>query len=360
MAGKLYALEGGDQPGDQVLVTGGSGFVASHVVRELLAQGYRVRASVRSVADAAKTAPLRALAAGAPGTLELVEADLMRPGSFDEAVQGCRYVFHVAAPFLMPEQIRDGQKDVVEPALNGTRTVLEAVEKAQDVERVVLTSTLGAVLGDYADILDVPDRIAREDLWNTSSTVANNPYHFAKTAQERLAWEFAGAQDRWSLVTVNPGLVLGPSVTPSSNSGSLFVINELMNGYFFFGAPNFSFAFVDVREVALAHVRAAQRPQASGRYILARPEMVSFLDMGRIIRGRYPRRYIVPRHPVPDAGVRILGPLFGLTKDYVRKHLGIRFGVDSRRSVDELGIDYRPVAETVLDHYEAWKTLRRA
>jgi nucleoside-diphosphate-sugar epimerase len=342
---------------DQVLVTGGSGFVASHVVRELLRHGYRVRASVRSVADATKVAPLLALAVGAPGTLELVEADLLRPGSFDEAVQGCRYVFHVAAPFLMPEQIRDGRKDVVEPALHGTRTVLEAVEKARDVERVVLTSTVGAVFGDYADVLDVPDRTLREDQWNTTSTVANNPYHFAKTAQERLAWELAGAQNRWSLVTLNPGLVLGPSLTPASRSGSLFLMNELMKGYFFYGAPNFAFTFVDVREVALAHLRAAQRPQASGRYILARAEMVSFLDMGRIIRGRYPRRILIPRHPVPDFAVRVLGPRFGLTQDYIRKHLGIRFTVDNQRSIDELGTTYRPVAETVLDHYEAWKTL---
>jgi nucleoside-diphosphate-sugar epimerase len=136
-------------------------------------------------------------------------------------------------------------------------------------------------------------------------------------------------------------------------------MNELMSGYFFYGAPNFSFTFVDVRDVATAHVRAAERGAASGRYILARREMVSMAAMSRIVRDRYPGRLALPRHQVPDVAVRVLGPRFGLTQDYIRKHLGIRFVVDNRRSVEELGIDYRPVEETVLAHYEAWRGQRR-
>jgi hypothetical protein len=111
--------------------------------------------------------------------------------------------------------------------------------------------------------------------------------------------------------------------------------------------------------VAAAHIRAAELDSASGRYILARPEMVSMRQMSRIIRDRYPRRLALPRHAVPDAGVRLIGPRFGLTQDYVSKHLGITFPVDNHRSVEELGISYRPVAETVLDHYEAWRAQRR-
>jgi nucleoside-diphosphate-sugar epimerase len=135
-------------------------------------------------------------------------------------------------------------------------------------------------------------------------------------------------------------------------------MNELMCGYFFYGAPNFSFTFVDVRDVAAAHVRAAELDSASGRYILARPEMVSMRDMARIIRDRHRARVTIPRHQVPDAAVRVLGPRFGLTQDYIRKHLGIRFAVDNHRSVDELGLTYRPVEQTVLDHYDAWRQQR--
>jgi len=341
-----------------VLVTGGTGFVASHLVRLLLERGYAVRATVRDRTAVAKVEPLRRLAEAGPGRLDLFEADLTRPGSFDAAVDGCRFVFHVASPFLMPEQIRDGRRDVVEPAVHGTLNVIGSVNRAASVERLVLTSTVGAIFGDYIDVLDMADRTLTEKYFNTTSTVENNPYHYAKTAAERQAWDAARAQDRWSLVTVNPGLILGPSLSPESDSGSLFLMNELMSGYFFYGAPNFSFTFVDVRDVATAHLHAAERESAAGRYILARPEMVSFARMANIIRDRYPARLLLPRHSVPDWAVRLLGPRFGLTQDYIRKHLGIRFAVDNRRSVDELGIAYRPVEETVLDHYESWRARR--
>jgi len=341
------------------MVTGGTGFVASHLVRQLLDRGYTVRATVREVGDNARVERLRRLADGGPGTLELFQADLLDDGAFDDAMAGCRVVFHVASPFLMPEQIHDARRDVYEPAVRGTRNVLGSIQRTPEVRRLVLTSTVGPIFGDYADVLDMADRTLSEQYVNTTSTLENNPYHYAKTVAEQEAWAAARAQDRWDMVAINPGLVLGPALLPASHSGSLFLMNELMSGYFFFGAPNFSFTIADVRDVATAHVRAAELEPASGRYIVARPEMVSFLEMGRMIRRRYPSRLLVPVHPVPDRAVRVLGPRFGLTPDYVRKHLGIRFAVDNRRSVTELGLDYRPVAETVVDHYESWRRMRR-
>jgi nucleoside-diphosphate-sugar epimerase len=342
-----------------VLVTGGSGFVAGHLVNELLTRGHPVRASVRSLTNAAKVEPLQRLGRAFPGRLDLFEADLMRPGSFDQAMAGCRFVFHVASPFLMPEQIRDGRQDVLEPALQGTRNVIASINRTPAVERLVLTSTVGAIFGDYVDVMDMPGRTLTEEYFNTTSTLENNPYHYAKTVAEREAWDAARAQDRWTMVTLNPGLVLGPSLTSASDSGSLFLMDELMRGSFFYGAPGFSFTIVDVRDVAVAHVRAAELDAASGRYILARPEMVSFARMSNIIRDRYPARFLLPRHTVPDWAVRILGPRFGLSQDYIRKHLGIRFAVDNRRSVEDLGISYRSVEETLLDHYASWLERRR-
>ena len=343
-----------------VLVTGGTGFVASHLVSQLLDRGYTVRASVRSLANEAKTGPLRRLGAGGDvrGRLELFEADLLKPGSFDAAADGCAYVFHVASPFLLPEQIKHTGSDVIRPAVEGTRNVIAAVERAPSVRRLVLTSTVGAIFGDYIDVLGMENQTLSERYFNTTSTPENNPYHYAKTVAEQEAWKLAESQDRWSLVTVNPGLILGPSLVPASDSGSLFLMNELMAGYFFYGAPGFSFTFADVRDVAAAHVTAAENPDASGRYILARPEMVSMHEMARIIRSEHPGRVLIPRHRVPDSAVRVLGPRFGLTPDYIAKHLGIRFAVDNRRSVAELGVAYRPVRQTMLDHYESWRAQR--
>ncbi|GAA3240619.1 NAD-dependent epimerase/dehydratase family protein [Actinocorallia longicatena] len=343
--------------GDLVLVTGGSGFVGSHLVRMLLERGYRVRTTVRDLGDEAKTGPLRGLAG--QERLEIFEADLLRPGSFGPAMDGCRFVFHVASPFRMPEKIRDGRSEMLEPALEGTRNVLGTVAATESVERLVLTSTVGAIFGDYVDVLEMRDRTLSEEYFNTTSTLENNPYHYAKTVAEQEAWEAVRGQDRWSLVTINPGLVLGPSFTPASDSGSLFLMDELMRGLFFYGAPNFSFTIADVRDVAEAHVRAAEEPSAEGRYIVALPEMYSFAQISAVIRDAHPRRYLIPRHTVPDWAVRILGPRFGLTQSYIRNHLGVRFAVDNSRSRTGLGLAYRPAAETILDHFASWAQARR-
>jgi nucleoside-diphosphate-sugar epimerase len=343
-----------------VLVTGGSGFVAGHLVRQLLERGYRVHATVRSLARTAKVAPLRAMQDHFPGQLELFEADLMADGSYDRAAAGCRTVFHVASPFLMPERIKDGERDVVAPALTGTRNVLGSIERTPTVQRLVFTSTVGAIFGDYADTAGMDGGILSERYWNTTSTAENNPYHYAKTVAERAAWEAAGAQDRWSMVAVNPGLILGPSLTPASESGSLFLLDELFRGYFCYGAPDFSFTVVDVRDVATAHIVAAENPGAHGRYILAAPRMVSFLQMSRILREHVTRDPRLPRWGLPHWPVRLLGPAFGLTQDYIRKHLGIRFTVDNHRSVEELGLVYRPFEQTLTDHYASWREQRRA
>jgi nucleoside-diphosphate-sugar epimerase len=346
--------------GETVLVTGGSGFVASHLVLQLLERGYQVRTTVRRQAAAAKVAPLLEMAGRYPGRLTLAEADLLKPGSFDEPAGGCAVVFHVAAPFRMPEKISDGRAEMLEPALEGTRNVLASVDQADSVRRVVLTSTVGAIFGDYIDVLAMDGQRLSERYFNTTSTLENNPYHYAKTRAEQEAWRLAQAQDRWSMVAINPGLVLGPSLTPASESGSLFLLDELLKGYFCYGAANFCFTIADVRDVALAHIEAAERPRAAGRYIVARPEMLSFLEISRIIRPSHRRGYLLPRGQVPDWVVRLIGARFGLSQDYIRKHLGIRFTVDNQRSVRDLGLSYRPAEQTLIDHYASWASQRSA
>jgi nucleoside-diphosphate-sugar epimerase len=340
------------------LVTGGSGFVASHLVLQLLQGGSAVHATVRNLAHDAKLRPLRQLQQQYPQQLHLFEADLLQPRSFDAAMQGCTVVHHVASPFLLPEKIKDGRKQMLEPALLGTQNVLDSVNRCKDVQRVVMTSTVGAIFGDYIDVFGMREQTLSETYFNTSSTLQNNPYHFAKTEAEKEAWRISHAQDRWSLITINPGMILGPSITPASESGSLFLLDEMFKGYFFYGMPNLSLTTVDVREVAAAHINAARLPTAQGRYILAEQQMTSFVEISKIVRAIHRRPWLLPKHQVPDVVVRLIGPLFGLTQDYIRKHLGIRFKVDNRRSISELGIRYRSIAQTLHEHYRSWAEQR--
>jgi len=341
-----------------VLVTGGSGFVASHLIQQLLEGNDTVHTTVRSVANQSKVRPLEEMQKKYPGRLRLYEADLLKPRSFDAAMDACTVVYHVASPFMLPEKIKDGQRQMLEPALLGTRNVLDSVNRAASVERVVLTSTVGAIFGDYIDVMSMENETLSERYFNTSSNIENNPYHYAKVMAEKEAWRICNAQNRWRMVVLNPGLILGPSLTPASESGSLFLLDELMKGYFFYGVPNLSFTTVDVRDVAVAHIKAAEKPEANGRYILADKQMVSFLEIAKIIRTVHKRPYLVGNRQIPDWLVRAIGPLFGLTQDYIGKHLGIRFQVDNRRSIDELGVAYKPIRETLIDHYRSWEEQR--
>jgi nucleoside-diphosphate-sugar epimerase len=119
-----------------------------------------------------------------------------------------------------------------------------------------------------------------------------------------------------------------------------------------------SLTTVDVREVAFAHIQAARTPEAHGRYILADRQMISFADIAKILRTVHKRPYLLPTHQIPDWLVKLIGRFFGLTQEYIRNHLGIRFAVDNHRSVEELGVVYRPIQETLIDHYRSWASQR--
>ncbi|TGK15249.1 NAD-dependent epimerase/dehydratase family protein [Leptospira fluminis] len=343
----------------KVLVTGGSGYIGSRLVHELLTEGNDiVHTTVRNIGNFAKTQPLMELQKKFPDRLKIFEADLLKLESFGSAMKDCEIVYHVASPFLLPEKIVDGQNQMLVPALMGTKNVLDSVNNTPSVSRVVLTSTVGAIFGDYIDVFDMKDRILSEEYFNTSSNLENQPYHYSKVMAEKLAWNMFEEQKRWSMVVICPGLVLGPSLTSSSESGSLSLMEELLKGYFFYGAANLSFTIVDVRDLAIAHIRAGENTNAKGRFILAHKEMSSLLEMANAIRNVHRRPYLLPKFQVPNWAAMLVGPFFGLNRDFMKKHFGIRFLTDNKRSIDELGVNYRPAEETFVDHYTSWTDQR--
>lgn len=123
---------------------------------------------------------------------------------------GCELVMHTASPFLL-QGVTDAQESLVRPALEGTRNVLDSVNRTESVKRVVLTSSVVAIYGDARESRDVPGGVFTEDQWNTTSSVDHQPYSYSKTVAEQEAWKYQKAQNRWDLVTIHPGLVLGPS-----------------------------------------------------------------------------------------------------------------------------------------------------
>ncbi|AUJ12599.1 cinnamoyl-CoA reductase [Xanthomonas oryzae pv. oryzae] len=209
-------------------------------------------------------------------------------------------------------------------------------------------------------MLDMPGQTLSEAFFNTTTSLDHTPCHYAKVVAEQEAWVTYRAPQRWDLVCINPGRVLGPSPAAGSDSGSLFLLDALMRGLFFYGVPDLSFAKVDVREVANAHIAAVKRPSAHGRYIVTSAQMISFLEIPRFLRKVHRRPYLLARLQIPGLALRLLGPFFGLSPKYIRNHLGIGFGLDNRRLRQELGVDERPVEQTLHAHYASRERQRWA
>jgi nucleoside-diphosphate-sugar epimerase len=332
-----------------VLVTGASGYIAGWIVKYLLEAGHTVHGTVRDPARPKGLEHLKALSDAHPGKLKLFKADLLTPGAYDEPMQGCELVMHTASPFIITG-FTDANQALVRPAVEGTRNVLEACNRVASVKRVVLTSSVAGIFGDNADLKSVPGGVFTEEHWNTSSSVSHQPYSYSKVAAEREAWKIQKAQTRWDLVTINPALVLGPSLARSSASTSISTMKQLGNGTMRAGAPKLVMGVVDVRDVAQAHILAGYNPAAEGRHIVCAGER-SLLQLGTVLRGKFPQ-YPFPRKETPTFLVWLVAPLARLQRSFVKQNVGLPLRIDNRRSREKLGLSYRPIDQTVVEHFQ--------
>ena len=313
-----------------VLVTGATGYVAGWLVSRLLDEGFTVHAAVRDPSNANKTGPLQALADSKPGTIKFFTADLLDPDSYKEAMQGCAVVFHTASPFTVT--VADPQRDLVDPALNGTRNVLESANEVESVRRVVVTSSCAAIYGVIEDVAKAPGGVLTENDWNTSSSLTVTPYNYSKTLAEKAAWEMAGAQDRWKLVVINPALVLGPGISPDQTSESFSYMKAFGNGALKDGAPPREIGMVDVRDVAEAHMRAGFVPEAKGRHITF-AEAHGFIYIADVLREKFGTAWPFPTAEAPSSEPKLA------------------WRADNSRSQRELGLVYHPVSTAITDMF---------
>jgi dihydroflavonol-4-reductase len=319
-----------------VAVTGASGYVGSHIVRALLEHGHGVRAMVRDASDPARTDHLRAL-----GDPELAEADLTRGGSFDDAAQGCDAVVHAASSTRLTA--RDPQREIVDVAVGATRNVLEGAARSSSVRRVVQTSSVAAVVDDT-----LPDsRVFTEDDWNESSTLEHDPYYLSKILAEREARRIGDRNDAFTLVSINPGYVLGPVLARIHLRSSPALVRQMLRGRVP-GSPRISLPLVDVRDVAEAHVLALEAESPSSRYI-CNATTVWTHDIARILATHFPDRKISTRR-IPDL-MAWVGAFFSkqLSFHFLRTNLGRFRTISGERLTAELGLAYRPAEDTIVD-----------
>ncbi|TDQ67367.1 nucleoside-diphosphate-sugar epimerase [Maritalea mobilis] len=329
-----------------VLVTGATGYLAGWIVKRLLEEGKTVHAAVRDPSNKQKIAHLDEMAAELPGEIKYFKADLLDEGSFDEAMAGCEVVMHTASPFT--SNITDPQRDLVDPAVKGTRNVLQSANRTDSVKRVVVTSSCAAIYGDAVDVSRSPGHVLTEEDWNTTSRLDHQAYAYSKVEAEKAAWEKAKAQDRWKLVTINPSLILGSGTAKTQTSESFNLVKQAGDGTFKMGVPKMEIGMVDVRDVAEAHLRAGYIEAAEGRHIVSN-DTHDFLYICEVLRQKYGDKYPFAKGYLPKWLVWLIGPVANkaLTREMVAKNVDHPWAADNTKSKRELGLTYHPVEPAI-------------
>jgi nucleoside-diphosphate-sugar epimerase len=337
-----------------ILVTGGTGYLGSWVVKYLLENDYTVRVTVRDKSKHEKFVHLEEMAHGSPGNLEIFEGDLLKPGSYDEAARGSEAIIHIASPFTL--RFKNPVKELIEPAVQGTKNVLSAASAAGSVKTVVLTSSVAAIYGDSIDMQEKGLQEFTEDDFNDTSSETHQPYSYSKLKAELVAWEMARKQESWHLVVMNPAFIMGPPLTASTNSESIQFIKDMLSGKFLPGAPQLEFGFVDVRDVAKAHITALGHDKIEGRHILSE-RVMNIMSLAKIIRKLYPGKYLLPLMESPKFMLYLVGWAFGLSIKYISRNMNYHIKFNNNKSKKELNIDYTPMATTIRDMIEKMKDL---
>ncbi len=329
---------------ETVLVTGGSGFVASWCIVDLLKRGYRVRTTVRSLG---KEAAVRA-AIGAvvdPGErLAFFSADLTSDAGWDAAVAGCDYVLHVASPLGGA-----GSKDpnsLIGPARDGALRVLRAATKA-GVKRVVMTSSVAAC----STSLSGGDSVSDETVWTDPNDKKLDTYRISKTLAERAAWDFMTDQGVTTFATILPSAILGPVLSPDG-LGSVQIVQRMLNGKMP-GTPRLGFSIVDVRDVADMHFRAMTTPAAAGQRFIAAGDYMWLSEIASTLREKLGARASkAPTRGLPDFVLRLLA-IFDRDLKVATPTLGLRRSFTSAKAQAMLGWTPRPAVTSIVECAES-------
>ncbi|WP_331760999.1 NAD-dependent epimerase/dehydratase family protein (plasmid) [Nocardia sp. NBC_01377] len=320
----------------KVLVTGGTGYIAGHIIADLLEHGYSVRATVRDITDSNSHAHLIDIAERHGGALEFVRADLTSDTGWDNAARGCTAVLHTASPMLSTDP-----SQMVSTAVDGTLRVLRAAADSPSTRRVVLTSSTHAVDGSDTD------GVLTEAHW--SPTRDTGPYEASKTLSERAAWDFVAAlpPEQLELVTILPGMVIGP-LHHRRMCISLVPVQRLLAGTLP-GLINVGWPMVDVRDLATVHRLAMASPRAAGNRYLCAGEQIWMPQVAQILTDEFgPHGFDIPSRRLPDWAVRLIA-IGDREARLTVPVLGKMIRISTAKLTAHFGVPLRPAAESIID-----------
>ncbi|KAK4768673.1 hypothetical protein SAY87_003814 [Trapa incisa] len=274
------------QGGEIVCVTGASGFIGSWLVMRLLEHGYTVRATVRDPNNMKKVKHLLDLP-NAKTHLSLWKADLNEEGSFDEPIQGCNGVFHVATP--MDFESKDPENEVIKPTIEGMLSIMESCVKAK-VRRVVFTSSAGTV-----NCQPVQKPVYDETSWSDlkfirSTRMTGWMYFVSKTLAEQAAWKFA-EENNLDFISIIPTLVVGPFLMPSFPPSLITALSPITGNKAHYSIIRQG-QFVHLDDLVMSHLFLYQNPEAKGRYICS-SHAENITHISKLLKEKYPE-YDIP------------------------------------------------------------------
>lgn len=329
----------------KVLVTGATGFIASHTILTLLDKGYEVRGTARSASKADKLNATLSAYAGKPVEIELVSADLTSDEGWGEAMEGVTYLQHLASP--IPNNLPKDANELIIPAKEGALRALKAA-KVAGVKRAVMTSSFASIGYGWGDSRPA---VLDESHWSNPDNIKDNTaYTRSKAIAEKAAWDYVNGDGKGlELATINPVAVLGPAMS-ADVSASLELVQQPMQGKLP-AFPKLTFGVVDVRDVAKAHVEAMERPEAAGERFLIGEAVLTFTEIGEILRSAYPDRKL-PKGELPSWLVRLLSNVQPVLKQ-ILPELGKTRSYSNEKSKRMLGLDYIPAKDAILASTES-------
>ena len=333
---------------EKVLVTGASGFIAEHCIIELLKNGYSVKGSLRSmnreqeVRDAIKTG-------ASDENLEFCKLDLLEDDGWEDAMWDCDYLMHVASPFVI-EDPKD-ENELIKPAKEGTLRALNAAKKA-GIKRVVLTSSVAAVNSHMMS------GTSDHTTWTDINSKYVTPYQKSKTIAEKAAWDFYNNQDsnnKMELAVINPGGVMGPQLGNDLGGASTQIVSQLISGKFPM-IPALSFPFIDVRDVAILHLKAMTTPDADGkRFIAAHSKPTWMYEVAEVLSAAGYEKIKLKK--APSFMLKLIGLFDNKTKSLVPM-LDKYVPCDNSQTVKVLNWEPMPWEQAFIEHAKSIEAIK--